>query len=376
MEAPKTPSGVMVRFLDQNEQYLRESNESDRVFTKGKKVEVVFALVSKGIPLFRTEGVGDVTLIDLRVRNTSVSVPAILPEKIQAKLRRQMLEILRGGFSNRTKDHVKKYKDELAFKKLGDDGSWNCYVAPPKEAGEADIGMCGFCPACNILGTVITNAELDAASTSYGIKSRVVHEIAYGTVKYEKAVEDLTHTKVGDGVSYTGRALFEESHVVPGVVFIGKLAMYDVTKKEAKLILSTLSSITRMGGGETKYGALQVIILGLKAGSRETISSYDIARYVLEKYGGDLVDPEDVIKTAVEYVRNKEFTVIVNPNAKLDDMDTHVELSKEELDIIWSSDNYQYSRNVVEYINRAEGRVDKVREKERKKGKSGSGMSN
>lgn len=354
--ASRTSGEIIDKYLNNIKDYFRNPSETDRVFTKGKKVEVVYAIVSKGIPLFRTEGVGDVTVLDINVINKVISIPAILPEKIQAKIRRVMLEKLRGYLKDDIKEVIKKYK-EFGFKK-GVDGSWNCYIAPPKEAAETDIGMCGYCPACNILGAILTDSENSFVSTSYGLKSRVVHDIAFGTIKYEKSVANFTHNKVGDGVSYTGRSLFEESHILPGVVFVGKLAMYDLTMNEAKLVLSSLSSITRLGGGETKYGSVQVVIIGIKAGLRETISSYDITRYVLEKYYEyeENVAPENVIKTIAEYISNKGFEIIINPNSRLDEMNIEIDLSN-DIKSIWEQDNYKYAESVANYIKKVEGKL-------------------
>ncbi|MEM3426563.1 MAG: type I-D CRISPR-associated protein Cas7/Csc2 [Thermoproteota archaeon] len=371
------PSTKIEVFLKDKSSYLRSQADQDRIFAKGKKIEVVYAVVSKGIPLFRTEGVGDVTTIDITLSENAhassksrgyVSVPAILPEKIQAKLRRRMLEILRSKFNDEVKKHVKKYRD-LGFNRLEDDGSWKCFIMPPSGENETDLGMCGFCPACNILGAIITKNENNNASTSYGIKSRVVHDIAFATVPYEKGVVELTHNKASDGVSYTGRSLYEESHIMPGVVFVGKLAMYDVTEREAKLVLHSLSTISRIGGSETKYGSVQVIIVGLRAGDRETISSYDIARHILEKTGGALVEPEITVKEVVNYVKDKGFAVVVDENAKIDSLDTAVAISDNEIAKLWEEDNYAYSDNVVSYIARAESKTGKKGKKSRENNK-------
>lgn len=353
---PKTTDEVVREFLAKNGTYFRNPVETGRIFSKGKRIEVVYVVVSKGIPLFRTEGVGDVTTLDIALRDKTLAVPAILPEKVQAKLRRRMLEILRGRFNDKVREQVKRYKD-LGFTRIGEEAAWNCHVMPPSGEREADLGMCGFCPTCNILGTVITKSENDNATTSYGLKSRVVHDVAFGTVPYETAVIDLTHNKVGDGVSYTGRSLFEESHVVPGVVFVGKLAMYDVTEREAKLVLHALSSISRMGGGETKFGSVQVIVVGLKAGDRETISAYDVARHVLEKTGGKLVEPENVITTVVDYIQGRGFTILVEKDKRLDSLDTVVALTEDDVLKLWAEDSYFYANNVVEFIKRAEGKT-------------------
>ena len=357
-------SDPITQFLKENNKYLRNPDETDRVFSKGRKIEVVYAVVSKGIPLFRTEGVGDVSELEINLGGKVISVPTILPEKIQAKLRRRMLEILRNN--NPDNNTLTKYA-QLGFTKITDNNgikSWNCYVAPPGSEGGTDIGLCGYCPSCNILGSIITDDELEIASTAYGLKSRVVHDPAFGTTTYEAAIQELTHNKVGDGVSYTGMSLFQESHVVPGVVFIGKLAMYDVTELEAKLVLSSLSSISRMGGGETKYGSVQVIILGLNASDRETVSSYDITRYVIQKTEGKLVSPEEVIKLAIEYLKNKSFKIIADPNKKIDEQNIQININNNEITTLWAKDNYNYSIAIVNYIKKVEGES-----KESKKGK-------
>ncbi|MCW1292235.1 MAG: type I-D CRISPR-associated protein Cas7/Csc2 [Candidatus Rehaiarchaeum fermentans] len=357
-------SDPITQFLKENNKYLRNADETDRLFSKGRKIEVVYAIVSKGIPLFRTEGVGDVNVLDINIGGKVISVPTILPEKMQAKLRRRMLEILRNN--NPDNNTLNKYA-QLGFTKITDNNgikSWNCYVAPPGSEGGTDIGLCGYCPSCNILGSIITDDELEIASTAYGLKSRVVHDPAFGTTTYKDAVVELTHNKVGDGVSYTGMSLFQESHVVSGVVFIGKLAMYDVTELEAKLVLSSLSSISRMGGGETKYGSVQVIILGLNASDRETISSYDITRYVIQKTEGKLVSPEDVIKLSVEYLKNiKSFKILADPNKKIDEQNIQININNNEITTLWAKDNYNYSIAIVNYIKKVEGKEKKGSQK-------------
>ncbi|MEM4086830.1 MAG: type I-D CRISPR-associated protein Cas7/Csc2 [Saccharolobus sp.] len=369
-------SDPITQFLKENSGYLRKPDENDnRLFSKGRKIEVVYAIISKGIPLFRTEGVGDVSELEINLGGKVVSVPTILPEKIQAKLRRRMLEILRNNNDNEKlrKDILPNY-EKLDFKKITTDNngnkSWNCYVAPPASEGGTDIGLCGYCPACNILGSIITKNELKILGsekkkgTAYGLKSRVVHDPAFGTAIYDYAVAELTHNKVGDGVSYTGMSLFQEVHVVPGVVFIGKLAMYDVTELEAKLVLSSLSSISRMGGGETKYGSVQVIILGLNASDRETVSSYDITRYVIQKTEGKLVSPEDVIKLSVEYLKNiKSFKILADPNKKIDEQNIQININNNEITTLWAKDNYNYSIAIVNYIKKVEGKEKKGSQK-------------
>lgn len=364
MKSPAFTEQETDKLFENLKDYLRDPNDPQRLFAKGKKIEVVYAIISKGIPLFRTEGAGDVTLLDLRTSGRTISVPAILPEKVQAKLRRQILEILRAYLDDDMKKIIEKYKG-IGYVKLGDDGSWNCYIAPPIGEGETDIGMCGFCPSCNMLGAIITRKELEGARTSYGLKSRVTHDVAYAVTAYEKAVMDITHTKVGDGVSYTGEALFEEPHVLSGVVFIGKIVLYDMTEREAKLALAGLSSIKRLGAGETKYGSIQTIILGVRGGMTETISSYDIARHIIDKHHGELVDPEEVLREVLGYLKKKNFTTLVSfENKKLDEVDIQITISRDEVRTLWDVDNYNYADQVVKHIKRVEGKDQKVEGKD------------
>lgn len=357
--------------------YLKKS-DANRLFQENKVVEIAFAILSEGIPLLRTEGVGDVTLLEISTQRNTYTVPAILPEKIQAKLRRVTISNLReyfNMFDKQTREDILKKYSELGFKKNMDMNtqSWNCYIAPPKEAGETDEGLCGYCPSCNLYGTILSSNEIEFASTTYGIKSRVLNEIAFATTPQEKAVIDLTHNKVGDGLSHTGMSLFTEPHVAPGVVFIGKIALYEVTERELKLVLSALSSITRMGAGETKYGKVKVIPLGIKEGSREDVSSYEIAVYVLEKLeevdGGEIKrihKPEEVISKAIEYLKSRGFKII-EEYEKMRVADITVTLEDLTVDFyksLWLEDNYYMAKSVSDFIKLREG-VEKAGKKRR-----------
>lgn len=351
--------GIKLDLLKEKEyeNYLRGAGEKDRVFVKGRVIEAVFAFVSYGIPLLRTEGPGDVTTLDVATNNGVISVPAILPEKIQAKLRREMVEKLRSNMNGNILNVIKDKYKKLGFQRIGEgeDWTWNCFIAPPIEAArETDLGMCGYCPSCNLLGTIITPSMLrpqeKGISTTYGIKGRVLYEIAFATQPYKSAVAELTHNRVGDGLSYTGQSLYGEPHVLPGVVFVSKLAMYDVTRREAELVLSSLAEITRIGAGETKYGRVKTVLLGVKGGQRETLSSYEIARHVLEKQ--QRMTPEQVLKEIAGFISGFGFKLLVDSGAleSLEKLDSTVELEQDFFERLWSEDNLSFATSVVNYV--------------------------
>jgi len=284
-------------------------SEAKRVFPSGKKTEVFYAVISQGVPLFRTEGVGDVSTFNVVVKDQVYELPVILPEKVQAKLRRILLEKLRRSYQSLPKDFKMKVLERasaMGYKRAKEE--WNCYVAPPMErTSSTDVGMCGYCPSCTVLGNITDSSMKDNISTTYGVKSRVVHDVAFALTDVRRGVAEVTHNKVSDGVSYTGQSLYADMHVVPGVVFVGKLAMYDLTEEEEKAILDSLSSISRMGGGETKYGSVKIVILGCKDGDRETLSSYDVMREMMKEHQGKLLDSDVIVDELKGFVKGKGF---------------------------------------------------------------------
>ncbi|MUM65968.1 type I-D CRISPR-associated protein Cas7/Csc2 [Acidianus infernus] len=335
---------------------FRVRGEKDRIFSKGVKAEIVYVIISKGIPLFRTEGVGDISTISVVINKENYELPVILPEKIQAKLRRVMLEKLRDEYAKFDDEFKKKILDtakNLGYKRTGD--GWNCYIAPPQERkSSTDIGMCGYCPSCTILGNITDDSMMNDINTAYGIKSRVAHDIAFSLVEYKKAIMELTHNKVADGVSYTGQSLYSELHIAPGVVFIGKSTAYDLTKNEFEVVLDALASITRLGGGETKYGSVETRILSVKFSEKETISSYDIMREIVGKHKGEMMDPEDYVREVSDILKGKGFT------------DYSYQVNYKEA---WE-DSLDYAGKIREFINIVE---NKTGGKEKKKGKSSGG---
>ncbi len=356
---------------------LRKSDEPDRVFPKNRKVEVVFLVEAVNAILPRTEGVEDITLIKLP--GTEYEVPIILPEKLQAVARRKMLNQLRWfrDNSNKMKEYLEKvtnmYKYEVkkrnkkgevvisfikAKEAINEPKNWNCYIQPP--GGDVrettDVGMDGFCPACALFGTVITNVTLEFLDTidnknknvfgeSVGVKSRVEFDPAITFLDKEKSVAKYTHSKVADGVSWTGMGLYSDYHVIPGTIFVGKVTLEDVTEAELKAFLAVLSSIDRLGGRERLYGGVRVYLIGIKGGSYETASALEIARKLAEKYGGAKYPPaiDEVIKKTTELVKEKRFTSL-DTNAFKNLMDnTNV------WEDLWS-DTVKYDRQIVKRI--------------------------
>ena len=352
--------------------YLRKPDESDRVFPKNKKVEVVFLVEAVNAILPRTEGVEDITLIKLP--GTGYEVPVILPEKLHAVARRRMLAQLRRFRDEKPEKleaHLKRLVGMYKISKKGSEEivsfvkakalqdtpqNWNCYIQPPggDTKGATDVGMDGFCPACALFGTVITNATLELYDTknkkntfgeSVGVKSRVEFDPAFAFLDKERTVASYTHNKVSDGVSWTGMSLYEEQHVLPGTVFVGKVTLEDVTEAELKAFLAVLSAIDRLGGRERLFGGVRVHLVGIRGGSYETVSALEIARKLAEVYGNSEYMPaiDEVIKKTTELVKGAGFLPIDTEafKALMDDMALW--------DNLWA-DTVEYDRQIVKRI--------------------------
>lgn len=54
---------------------FRVRGEKYRIFSKGVKAEIVYVIISKGIPLFRTEGVGDISTISVVINKENYELP-------------------------------------------------------------------------------------------------------------------------------------------------------------------------------------------------------------------------------------------------------------------------------------------------------------
>jgi len=357
--------------------WLREPDEPDRVYPKNKKIEVVFLVEAVNAILPRTEGVEDITLTKLP--GTEYEVPTILPEKLQAVTRRRMLAQLR-RYRDEKPENLKQYLKTLAnlfeytkggksksknekvvirFKKAevysGNPKDWNCYIQPP--GGDAtDVGMDGFCPACTLFGTVITNNVLEFYDTkkdknifgeSVGIKSRVEFDPAVAFVDQEKSVADYTHNKVADGASWTGQSLYTEHHVAPGTLFVGKVTLEDVTEVELKAFLAVLATIDRLGGRERVYGGVRIHLIGIRGGSYETVSALEIARLLAKEYGEVEYPP------AVEVVKEKVWNTIQNYGfQRIESKDFKKLMDNMNLwDNLWD-DTVKYDKRIVERILR------------------------
>ncbi len=244
------------------------------VVLKGKVVNVFVAFQSQTPLLIRTEGQGDLTSF----RVGGVSVPAILNTKVQAVLRRKTLQILRYYYENN--EDVKKQVKDIAGE------NWSCMVSP---TGQGKVGYCGKCPACMIYGFAVKR------ESEYNVKSRVEGDVYYATIREEEASYTFTRNAVDEARHITGQALLQDRAVKPGIYFLGKIALKNLTPAELGLVLYSIASLDRIGAVVTHFGRVKTYIVGLIGSDHEVGSGYEAVR--------QLLGSSEPLRSYAEYVR-------------------------------------------------------------------------
>jgi len=271
---------------------------------RGRTVNVWVVIEAESELLVRHEGADDVTEFEV----AGVTVPGILNTKLQAVARRQALRTLYAF-----KDENPEKMQELynMAKELGVENAealkdWICYITPgarsekKKKDETVKGGYCTVCPNCMIYGYVAGEGG------TYNVKSRVEGDAYFGLCPSKlcvvrrtfNAVDDVTKTTYMEGQkgSETG-ALFTLSLVEPGTVFVGKLAVRDVSAAELLFVLYSLAKVDRIGGRVTHFGRVKVHIPVITFDYFEKGSGYEVAKALV---GDRKVGLEEAINKVVE----------------------------------------------------------------------------
>ena len=275
---------------------------------KGKTINVWVVIESQNELLIRHEGADDVTEFEVN----GITVPGILNTKFQAVTRRQMLRTLY-KFKEQNPSKMKELYDMAS--KLGVSNKeklkeWLCYLVPgAKSSAKKDSevmkgGYCTICPNCMIFGYVA------GEQGTYNVKSRVEGDAYFGLCPSKlcvvrrtfNAVDDVTKTTyMGEEKVETG-ALFSLSLVEPGTVFVGKLALRDMSPAELLLTLHSIAKVDRIGGRVTHFGRVKVHIPVITFDYTENGSGYEIAKGLI---GDKKVTLEEAINNVVENAKGR-----------------------------------------------------------------------
>lgn len=283
---------------------------------RGKTINLFITITAESDLLIRHEGVEDVTLLQVGRH----IVPAILDIKFRAVARRNMLTLLRNAYDRNQK--VKSEVDEILKKVVKDyqEGSWLCAMRPhikgkKEKGGKLQMqmkGLCGHCPNCLIYGFAVEEEG------EFNVKSRIEGDAYYGTIPSADSVTGRTRNSVDEATYTTGQALFTERPILPGTIFVGKIAMHDLTPSEFLLTLFSIATTSRIGARQTCNGKIRIDIPAIILSNHEKGSGYELCKQILSK-GYEKPSLEEVIQEVNDYAQKVGRNSIVITSRDLSD---------------------------------------------------------
>ncbi|UXD21659.1 CRISPR-associated protein [Ignicoccus pacificus DSM 13166] len=284
----------------------KERVDPSLALPRGRTVNVWVLIEAQNELLIRHEGVDDVTEFEVN----GITVPGILNTKFQAVQRRQMLRTLYSFKDLHPEELDKLYSLAKKYNVSNAENlkDWKCYLTPgtpSKSKQQEEImkgGYCTICPNCMIYGYVA------GESGTYNVKSRVEGDAYFGlcpsklcvTRRTFNAVDDVTKTTYMEGGT-TG-ALFQLSLVEPGTLFVGKVALRDMSPAELLLVLHSIAKVDRIGGRVTHFGKVKVHVPAITFDYFEKGSGYEVAKALV---GDKKVDLEEAINKVVEMAKGE-----------------------------------------------------------------------
>lgn len=288
--------------------YLVDISEPKREYAvpRGNVINVFMVIRADNELLIRHEGGEDISLATIN----GEKYPIILNEKLVSGWRRNMLEILRKAYTE-VKDNV----NEIRGKK--DD--WFCALRPTaavkkgKESEERMGGLCTECPNCTTFGFAVQEGG------AYNLKSRVEGDLSISTTPESKsvivrtfnAVDEVTHTTFIETRGERTGALFRLSLVKENTLFVGKVALKDLSTAELLLSLYSLVTLPRIGGNKSDFGRISIEIPAIVGYHTELGSGLDAFLYLKSK-GVNMEDMASVLSGVSDYANKfKDYAVVV-----------------------------------------------------------------
>ncbi|MEM1568788.1 MAG: type I-D CRISPR-associated protein Cas7/Csc2 [Sulfolobales archaeon] len=273
------------------------TSKADSVKPVAKHVTIYWIGRAEDRMILRTEGEDDIILSEVR----GEAVPTIIFRKLKAVYLRDFMQLLRKQWEMYSKD-IKGEVGDANYDFLA-----SCSLSPGL-AGEgkgALRGRCMRCPADVLMGAT-------SASVNYNLVSRFVGDSAYAlTASYERrtgnAVDEVTYTTImlregqESEEARTG-ALFAETFVEPGTLFVGKIVLFMPSPAELLYVLWLLTRTIRVGARTSIWGTLKVSPVALLADLYEVGSSYEAS----ERLFGETKE-EEARKKLLEYLKSATY---------------------------------------------------------------------
>ncbi|MEM0014076.1 MAG: type I-D CRISPR-associated protein Cas7/Csc2 [Zestosphaera sp.] len=249
--------------------------------------------------ILRTEGEDDIILSEA----AGEAVPTLIFRKLKAVYLREFMQLLRRQW---------ELHNSVIKAAIGDqnyDFLASCSISPGL-AGEGKgvmHGRCMKCPTDVLMGAT-------SAAANYNLASRFVGDSAYAlTPSYERrtgnAVDEITYTTImikegqkAEGEEARTGALFAETFVEPGTLFVGKVVLFMSSPVELLYVLWLLTRTIRVGARTSLWGTLKVVPVATVADLFEVGSAYEAT----ERLAGEANEAE-ARRKLLEYVRSVSY---------------------------------------------------------------------
>lgn len=283
------------------ENYLHAyTGEAESVKPVAKHITIFWIGRAEDRMIVRTEGEDDIILSKVKDK----AVPTIVFRKLKAVYLREFMQLLRRQWEL----YSNKIKGATGYSQF--DFLASCSLSPGiagEERKGALHGRCMKCPADVLMGAT-------SATANYNLASRFVGDSAYAlTPSYERrtgnAVDEITFTTImlkegrqAQSEEVRTGALFSETFIEPGTLFIGKTVLFMPSPIELLYVLWLLTRTIRVGARTSIWGTLKVMPVTIVADLFEVGSAYEAA----ERLAGG-TDEVEVRKKLLEYVKSVSY---------------------------------------------------------------------
>lgn len=297
--------------------------------------------------VLRTEGEDDIIL----TRISGKAVPTLIFRKFKATMLRAYMETMRLIWAkSRVVIQTRVLNEHSGIYGQNYDFIASCGVSPGIErGGEVMQQRCMKCPVDVLMGAVA------GGEIPYNLASRLLGDPAYATTdSYRRrtgnAIDEITHTTGMAGVKRgaTG-ALYTETIVEPGTVFIGKAVIFMPSPPELVYVLALLSKVHRYGARKSIMGTMEIYPVALVASTYEVGTSYAATEQAL-----DVTGIEETAEKVYSYVQSvaSNQEVVVNLRDKQKNL-AEIDIYDQDLALeIWSS-AANYVKGVKKYVETA-----------------------
>jgi len=260
--------------------------ESRTIKPVAKHITIYWVGRATDFMVLRTEGQDDIVLTQVG----GEAVPTIMFRKLKAVYLREYMQIVRIGWERHRDSIAPVLSNSERYRDYDFLGACSLAVGIAGGGGGVIHGRCMKCPVDVLMGA--TSAEV-----VYNLHGRFMGDSAYAltpsfTRRTGTAVDEVTSTTImltgrGEDKGKRTGALFAETQVDPGTIFVGKVVLPMVSPPELVYVLWLLTRVVRAGARTSIQGTLEVAPVAIIGDLFEVGTAYGAAERLQGKQSLD-----------------------------------------------------------------------------------------